>query len=57
MEPVARMAGLGECIPNIVHGLGDELEGRAILLISGVRAGLGLFSMLTHLTSYGLTVA
>ena len=57
IEPVARAPGLGECIPDVVHGLGDELEGRAILLIHSVRAGLSMFSMFTHLMSYGLAVA
>ena len=58
MEPVARVPGLGECILNVDHGIGYELEGRAILLMRSVREGLSaLFSMLTHLTSYGLTVA
>ena len=50
MEPVARTPGLGECIPNFVHRLGDELEGRAILLISGVRADLGVFSMCSRIS-------
>ena len=57
VESVTGAPSLGISVPYVVHGLGDELEGRAILLIRGVRAGLSLFSILTYLTSYGLTVA
>ena len=39
MEPVVRELSLGECIHNVVHGPGYELEGSAILFRRSVCTG------------------
>jgi hypothetical protein len=50
------MLGFGESISYVIHGLRNEVEGRAVLFVCRLHVGLGSFSALTHYPLYCLGI-